>query len=120
MSDPKPEPRGVENPRVIDLVTENPETGEVVLLMLEARPWADEEVQRNDQLKQIEDKFNAYLSYVLGGWLAKDYPQYADKKVSIQLDCASPPQAEQQAFLSAMRNFAESEGLRFALQVVRD
>ena len=30
MSDPKSEPRGVENPRVIDHVTDNPETGEVV------------------------------------------------------------------------------------------
>ncbi len=56
------EARGVHNPRVVDLVTEDDATGEVVLVMLEARPWGSDV----EQIRQLEAKFNAYLEYVLG------------------------------------------------------
>ncbi len=111
--DPELEKRGVQNPRVIDLITRNPETGEVVLVMLEERDWGADPAQ----VQQIEAKFNSYLSYVQGGYMAREYPQYADCKVSIQLDCGSPPRAQDQAFLTAMQNFAAGEDIRFALQV---
>lgn len=112
--DEKIEQRGVANPRVVDLITSNPETGEVVLLMLEERPWGS----HPEQIPQIEAKFNSYLSYVKGGFMAREYPQYADKKVAFQIDCATPPQAEQQAFLTAVRNFAAEEEIRFVVNVV--
>jgi hypothetical protein len=46
----KREPRGVHNPRVIDLITPDPSSGEVVLVMLEERPWQSDP----DQLRQLE------------------------------------------------------------------
>ena len=111
--DPNLEKRGVENPRVVDLITRNPETDEVVLVMLEERSWGEDPAQ----IQQIEAKFNSYLAYVQGGYMAREYPQYADCEVSIQLDCASPPRAEDQAFLQAIQSFAAGEKIRFAIQV---
>lgn len=109
------EPRGVHNPRVVDLVTEDPASDEVVLVMLEERPWQSDP----EQLRQLEAKFNAYLEYVLGGHMAKQYPQYADCKVRFQLECAENPRPADSAFFTAMSNFAAGEGIRWVVRVMQ-
>ena len=114
MSEEARETPGVHNPHVIDLISLDPEANEVVLLMLEERPWGTV----SNQLEQLDDKYNNYVSYVLDGHLAKQYPQYADKAVRIQLDCASPPGSREQVRINAMRNFAVSERLRFRMSVI--
>jgi hypothetical protein len=114
MSEENREARGVHNPQVIDLISLDSEANEVVLVMLEERPWGTV----SNQLEQLDDKYNSYVSYVLDGHLAKQYPQYADKAVRIQLDCTSPPGSEEQIRINAMRNFAASERLRFRVNVI--
>ena len=109
--DPAPELRGVSNPHVVDLVALDRETGEVMLLMLEERPFGSDPAQ----LRQLEGKLNSYLSYVLDGFLAEQYPQYAGLRVRFQLDCATPPREEERPFLTAARNFAAAEGIRFVV-----
>lgn len=109
------EPRGVHNPRVIDLISEDDASGEVVLVMLEERPWESEP----DQLRQLEAKFNAYLEYVLGGHLAQQYPEYAARPVRFQLECAENPRPADSAFFTAMANFAAAESIRFVILVGR-
>jgi hypothetical protein len=106
--------RGVQNPNVIDLISLDSEANEVVLLMLEERPWGTVP----DQLEQLDEKYNSYVSYVLDGHLVKQYPQYADKGVRIQLDCASPPGSQEKIRIGAMRNFAASERLGFSVNVI--
>jgi hypothetical protein len=113
MSEDSREPRGVHNPRVVDLVRLDAERDEVVLLMLEERAWG----AAPEQLRQLEDKFNSYLSYVLDGHMAKQYPQYAGKRVRFELDCAGQPGSFEQALLTAMQDFAASEGLGFTVKV---
>ncbi len=107
------EPRGVHNPRVVDLITTDETTGEVVLVMLEERRWGTDA----EQLRQLEAKFNSYLEYVLGGHMAKQYPAYAERAVRFQLDCAENPLPEDRAFFTAMSNFAAGEGIRLVLRV---
>ena len=105
------EARGVWNPRVVDLVSFDRERDEVVLLMLEERPWdADPE-----QLRQLEAKFNAYLGYALDGHLVKQYPQYAGKDVCFRLDCVQSPSGEAERMLRAMQNHAAGDGIRFVV-----
>ena len=108
------QPRGVANSRVVDLITPDEATGEVVLLMLEERPWAG----GDDQLRELEAKFNAYLEYVLGGHLARDYPEYAERPVRFQLDCREHPRPEQQSFFTAMTHYAAAEEIRLVVSVV--
>ncbi len=110
-----PEPRGIHNDRVIDLIRLDSESDEVVLLMLEERAWGTSP----EQLRQLEAKFNSYLTYVLDGHLVKQYPQYQSKRVRFLLDCATPPGQQEQAMLTSMRNFAISENLGFDVVVSR-
>ena len=109
------EERGVHNPRVVDLIAKDAERDEVVLTMIESRPWESDP----QQLRQLEDKFNAYLSYVQGGYLAREYPQYEGLLVCFVLDCAEAPRGDAERMLRAMMNFAEGEGVRLVVRVMQ-
>ena len=110
----EPEERGVHNPKVVDLIFRDADTGEVVLTMLETRPWGS----APDQIKQVEDKFNSYLGYVSGGYLEREYPQYAGSPVVFRLDCAEAPGEHESAFLAAVTEFAAGENIRFVVRVL--
>jgi hypothetical protein len=112
-ADGRQEGRGVENPKVVDLISRDADSGAVVLAMLERRPWG----AAPDQIKQIQDKFNSYLAYVVAGHLEREYPQYAGAPVVFRLECAQPPGRQESAFLDAVTNFAESENICFVVEV---
>jgi hypothetical protein len=104
--------RGVENPNVVDLISPDPETDEVVLTVLEERAWG----VSSTQLHELQDKLNNYLGYVLDGFLAREYPEYEGKPVRFELDCREPPRDTETGFLTAFRNYAEAEKIRFVVK----
>jgi hypothetical protein len=104
--------RGVRNPQIVDLIRPDAASGEIVLLMLEDRPWGGE-----DQLYQLEDKINRYLGYVLDGWLARQYPQYEGRPVRFELECREPPHGTAAELLRAAQTVCEGEGIVFAVRV---
>ena len=108
------EPRGVHNPQVVDLISRDDETGEVVLVMLEERPWGSDP----EQLRQLEAKFNAYLGYVLDGHMIQQYPDYEGCRVRFQLDCATSPREDERPFLTGAINFAAGEEIEFVVNVI--
>ena len=115
-TEPPHEKRGVENPRVVDLILPDPERGEVVLKILEPRPWGSDP----RQLHQLEDKLNAYFGYVLDGFLVEQYPQYEGVNVRIQLECAEPPGDFEREFLDAAMFFSARHDVRLVVRVVDD
>ena len=105
---------GVQNPAIIDLITLDKATDTVILVMMERRPWG----AAAEQIKQIEEKVNRYMGYVLEGFLAEQYPQYVGKSVQIRLNCAEKPHGEAERFVEAMTDAIEKHGIHFALAVV--
>ena len=104
---------GVENPQVLDLITVDPASGDVILVMVERRRWGESPLQ----LKQIEEKINRYLAYVLDGFLAEHHPTYVGKKARIRLDCAEAPHGEAARFVEAATHAVQGEGLDFEVRV---
>lgn len=104
--------RGVHNPGVVDLIERDRETGEVVLTILEERPWGS----APEQLHELQEKLNSYLGYVLDGFLQRDYPQYEGKPVRFELECAASPGPDEQGFMTAFRNYADSQQIRFVVR----
>jgi hypothetical protein len=105
---------GVQNPMIMDLITADPTSGDVVLVMIERRPWGGHPLQ----LKQIEEKINRYLGYVLDGFLVQQHPKYQGKRVRLRLDCAEAPHGEAVAFVEAATRAIRGEGLDFVVNVV--
>jgi hypothetical protein len=117
---PPVEVRGVQNPRIVDLVTRDPRRGEVVLKILEGRSWAGDPKGLRTQLEQLEDKLNAYYGYVLDGFLVRDYPQYEDTPVCIRLECPEEPAGLAREMLDAAQLFSARHDIRFETHVVDD
>ena len=74
---------------VIDLFAHDPKTDEIVLVMNEARPWDGSD----ERLHQLQEKFNAYVSFLLDGEMAAAHPELIGKRVRIELRCAHMPDA---------------------------
>ncbi len=78
---------GVANPAVIDVFGVDTKTGEVVLGMNEPRPWDGSD----ERLHELQEKFNAYVSFLLDGELAATHPELAGKPARIELCCDTMP-----------------------------
>ena len=104
---------GVQNHAVVDLITLDKASDTVVVVMIERRAWD----ATREQFKQIEEKLNRYMGYVLEGFLAEQYPQYRGKSVHIRLDCAEAPHGEAVRFVEAMTHATESHGIHFSIAV---
>jgi len=78
---------GVANPAVIDLFGMDGKTGEVVLAMHEPRTWDGSD----ERLHQLQEKFNAYVSFVLDGEMLAAHPELEGKPMRIELRCDHMP-----------------------------
>jgi hypothetical protein len=74
---------------VIDVIGCDPKTSEVVLVMNEREEWDGSD----EQLLALQERFNAYVSFLLDGEMAADHPELAGKKARIELRCAHMPDA---------------------------
>jgi len=104
---------GVENAKVVDLISVDPATDRVVLTMIERRPWG----ASPQQFQQIEEKINRYMGYVLEGFLAEQHPQYEGKRVQLRLECAEEPHGDAVLFVKAAARASEDHGLEFLVVV---
>ena len=115
ISEPNNTPaRGVEHAHIIDLIADDTKTGEVTLIMLEERPWDGSEIR----LFQLQEKINAYLSFALDGEMAEVYPQFAGRKLRIQLDCVGMPDSGVVQFLSMVREQISFQGINLEVRVM--
>ena len=74
---------GIANPEVIDLFGVDQKTSEVLLVMNEPRPWDGS----HQQLHEMQEKFNAYASFILDGEMTEAHPELAGRTARIQLRC---------------------------------
>lgn len=78
---------GVANAAVIDLFALDSKTGEVLLVMNEERPWDGSDLR----LHELQEKFNAYVSFLLDGEMLTEHPELAGKSARIELRSKAMP-----------------------------
>jgi hypothetical protein len=74
---------------VIDLLAHDTRTDEVLLIMNEPRAWDGSD----ERLHELQERFNAYVSFLLDGELAESNPELAEKHARIELRCDHLPDA---------------------------
>jgi hypothetical protein len=110
------ERRGVEFPEVIDLLTHDSKSGRVQLVMFEPRAWDGGE----EQLFQLQEKLNAYVSFALDGELADSYPELEAKPLSVVLRCLELPSSDAVEFLSKVREQIALQGIELEVSYARE
>ncbi len=72
---------------VIDVIAQDSNTGEVVLVMNEPEPWDNSD----ERLLALQERFNAYVSFLLDGEMASEHPELVGKPARIELRCTHMP-----------------------------
>jgi len=105
---------GIANPEVIDLFGVDEKTSEVLLVMNEPRPWDGS----HQQLHEMQEKFNAYASFILDGEMTEAHPELAGRSARIQLRCEYMPGKEALALLHAIHDQLELQAIKVEVVVV--
>ena len=107
-------PKGVGHPGVLDAFAYDRRRGTLVLAMYETRPWTGEESRHF----QLQEKLNAYASFILDGEMTESFPQYADKPVEIQLRTRQVPDQVSLRLLDAAREQLALQQIRLEVVLV--
>lgn len=106
---------GVANPAVIDLFGVDQKTGEVLLAMNEPRPWDGSD----ERLHELQEKFNAYVSFLLDGEMISAHPELAGKPARIELRCEEMPDEPALGLLQLIHDQLALQEIKMEV-VVRD
>jgi hypothetical protein len=72
---------------VIDVIAHDTKTGEVVLVMNQPNEWDGSDAR----LLALQERFNAYVSFLLDGEMVSEHPALACKPARIEVRCAHVP-----------------------------
>lgn len=100
---------------VIDVIGHDANTGEVVLVMNQPNELGNSE----DELFLLQERFNAYVSFLLDGEMVEAHPDVAGKKTRIELRCAGMPGARALELLGQIHDQLAFQEIRLEV-VVRD
>src|SRR2546422_3643392 len=91
---------GVQQTGVIDLFAFDKKTGEVLLAMNEPRPWDGSDLR----VHELQEKFNAYVSFLLDGEMTEAHPELAGKTARIGLRRAHTPEGRAPAVVALIHD----------------
>ncbi len=100
---------------VIDVIAQDAKTGEVVLVMNEPEQWDGSD----EQLLALQERFNAYVSFLLDGEMAADHPDLAGRPARIELRCAHMPDTRALELLGLIHDQLAFQQIKLEV-VVRD
>jgi len=97
------------------VIAEDTKTGEVVLVMNEPEPWEDSD----ERLLALQERFNAYVSFLLDGQMTEAHPELTGKPARIELRCAQMPDARALDLLGMIHDQLAFQEIKMEV-VVRD
>jgi acetolactate synthase small subunit len=101
---------------VIDVIAENPKRREVVLVMNEPDEWDSSD----EELLALQERFNAYVSFLLDGELAEVHPELVGKPARIELRCGQMPGARALEFLGLIHDQLAFQEIKLEVIVTND
>jgi hypothetical protein len=101
---------------IVDVIAEDKRTGEVVLVMNEPNEWNGSD----EQLLALEERFNAYVSFLLDGEMAETHPELVGKPARIELRCAHMPDKRALELLGLIHDHLAFQKLKLEVVVTND
>ena len=99
---------------MIDVIAHDAKTNEVVLVMNEPNEWNGSD----EQLLALQERFNAYVSFLLDGEMAEAHPELAGKRVRIELRCGHMPDARALELLGLIHDQLAFQEIKLEVVVV--
>ena len=97
------------------MIAHDLKSDEVVLMMNEPSAWDGSDAR----LHELQERFNAYASFLLDGEFAETHPELAGKRARIEVRCAHMPDARAVELLGMIHDQLEFQEIKMEV-VVRD
>ena len=97
------------------MIARDAKTGEVVLVMNEPNEWDSSD----EQLHSLQERFNAYVSFLLDGEMAEAHPELVRRPTRIELRCTHMPDSRALELLGHIHDQLAFQEIRLEV-VVRD
>jgi len=101
---------------VIDVIADDPKTGEAVLVMNEPNEWDSSD----EQLLSLQERFNAYVSFLLDGEMAEAHPELVGKPTRIELRCAHMPDVRALELLGLIHDQLAFQEIKMEVVITND
>ena len=101
---------------MIDLLAHDTRTDKVLLVMKEPRAWDGPD----ERLHGVQERFNAYVSFLLDGELAESHPELAKKHARIEVRCDHIPDARALELLGMIHDQLSFQEIKMEVVVVRN
>ena len=101
---------------VIDVIAQDAKTNEVVLVMNEPNQWDGSD----EQLLALQERFNAYVSFLLDGEMAADHPNLGGKPARIELRCTHVPDTRALELLGMIHDQLAFQEIKLEVTVRND
>jgi hypothetical protein len=104
----------IKNPAsVIDIIAHDPKADEIVLVMNEPGAWDGSDAR----LHALQERFNAYVSFLLDGELAAAHPELVGKSARIEVRCAEMPEPRAIELLGLIHDQLEFQAIKMEVIV---
>jgi hypothetical protein len=100
----------VEQTEVVDIVSIDEKTGEVILTVTDHLDWTE-------NLKHqflLQSKLNTYLRFVESGEIFESYPRAINRRIAFCVVFKFTPDPEARAFLARVQEVVASAGIGFS------
>jgi len=101
---------------VIDVIAEDKKTGEVVLVMNQPNEWDGSD----EQLLSLQERFNAYVSFLLDGEMESGHPELASKPARIEVRCTHMPDARALELLGLIHDQLAFQDIKMEVVIRND
>ena len=101
---------------MIDVIAHDPKTGEAVLVMNEPNEWDSSD----EQLLSLQERLNAYVSFLLDGEMAETHPELAGKPARIEVRCAHTPDSRALELLGLIHDQLAFQDIRMEVVIRND
>jgi hypothetical protein len=101
---------------VIDVIAQDARTGEAVLVMNEPNEWDGSD----EQLLALQERFNAYVSFLLDSEMAEVHPELTGKPVRIELRSAQMPDSRALELLGLIHDPLAFQEIKLEVVVTND
>jgi hypothetical protein len=101
---------------VIDVIAYDSKTGEAVLVMNESNEWDSSD----EQLLSLQERFNAYVSFLLDGEMKSGHPELAGKPARIEVRCTHMPDSRALELLELIHDQLAFQDIKLEVVVRND
>lgn len=109
------QPKGLDDPTMIDMVRLTPKEDAIELIIVANKPWDGS----TRQILALQEKWQTYVGFAIYGALARSYPDYAHLPWRIVVETAGEPDPKTRQFLGRANEESRKQGGEVVVAVRR-